>query len=147
MRNNLTKRDYSYIELAIKHAISNEKVAGARASAILVLKNRVIAFGRNQYKTHPLQAVYGKNSDAIYLHAEIDVIRNALREINQDELKRASLYIARVKKSASGAEGMDIWGLAHPCRGCLRAIENFNIGKVCYTTNENGIIGLMVRKK
>ena len=42
----------------------------ARLAACVVYKNDIVSFGLNEKKSHPFQAKYGKNSDAVYLHAE-----------------------------------------------------------------------------
>jgi tRNA(Arg) A34 adenosine deaminase TadA len=113
-----------------------EPVGDARIASAIVLKNDVISFGINKRKSHPFQKKYGKNEDAIYLHAEIDAIKNALRHIEQEELSRASLYVARVKRSKS----QFVQGLAKPCaKGCCKAIAAFGIKNVYYTTNTQGI--------
>jgi deoxycytidylate deaminase len=113
-----------------------EPVGNARLAAAIVIKNEIVSFGINKRKTHPFQKKYGKNSDAIFLHAEIDAIKNSLKYIGTDELSRASLYVARAKKT--GRHFMQ--GLAKPCEyGCCKAITAFNIRSVYYTTNTQGI--------
>jgi deoxycytidylate deaminase len=98
-------------------------------SAAIVLKNRVIAFGSNRMKTHPFQAKYGSKSDRIYLHAEIHAIKNALKSVNIRDLRKANLYVLRKKDKG--------FGMAKPCEGCMRAIVEFGLRSVTYTT-ENG---------
>lgn len=133
----ITKRDHKHIETAVAHAKSSEKVAGARAGAVLVLKGRIISFGINQRKSHPFQAEYGKNPEAIYLHAETRAISNALRMgYTIDDLRRATLYVARIKKAGSDPADPFIWGMAKPCVGCRRCIADFGIRRVLYTTDE-----------
>ena len=77
----ITKRDKYFIELAFAQAISIEKAGGARIGAAIVLKNKVISFGRNKNKTHPFQLEYAKKPEALYLHAENDAINNDRREL------------------------------------------------------------------
>lgn len=124
------------MDLAFAQAISSEKAGGARLGVAIVIKNRVIAFGTNKKKTHPFQAQYAKNKDAIDLHAENDAIVNALHQVKIDDLERATMYIARAKRSTRG--GPFTWGLAKPCTGCMRAISAFNIKRVVYTTDKQG---------
>jgi deoxycytidylate deaminase len=78
---------------------------------------------------------FGKNQDSLFLHAEVDAIKNALRLISVDQLSKSELYVVRVKR----VEGKKGWfkGLAKPCEGCQRAIETFNLKAVHYTTDEN----------
>lgn len=122
----------------LKHLNTLEKVAdaqpvtgGARIAAALVIRNDVIAVGYNQRKTHPFQDRFKKNEEAIYLHAETDCIKNALKNIDQEKLSKATLYICRIKKNGD-------WGLAKPCRGCMKAIATFNIQNVVYSTDKIG---------
>jgi len=77
----------------------------------------------------------GYRPDQIYLHAEIDAIKNALRLIDQDQLSKCDLYIVRVKRKSSKDRAF-VYGLAKPCPGCKRAIANFNLRNVFYTEDE-----------
>jgi tRNA(Arg) A34 adenosine deaminase TadA len=95
-------------------------------AAAIYLGNKLISVGVNQLKTHPLQARFGINRDAIYLHAEIDAIRNALKRISLDDLSRTTLYVARIRDGKPK--------LSKPCAGCTRAILHFNIHDVYWTT-------------
>lgn len=119
-----------YMNVLAKLAPNLEKVAGAKIASCLVYKNNVLSFGFNQKKSHPFQAKFGKNDDCIFLHAEVDAIKNALKCNSLDELKKSTLYIYRAKK-INGKLGS---GLAKPCDGCMRAIANFNIRNVVYST-------------
>ena len=113
-------------------------VASARISAGIVIKSRMISLGSCSYKTHPFQKTYGKNSDSICLHAEIDAIKNALRRVSVEDLKRATLYVARMKKEVVNNLTLtyrDVWGNSRPCIGCQKAIATFGINKVYYTTD------------
>ena len=82
-------------------------------------------------KSDPFQARYAKNSECIYLHAEIHAIKNALKHVSVNELSKASLYVLRVRKE----DGM--WAMSKPCSGCMRAIAEFGIRNVFYT-DDNG---------
>jgi deoxycytidylate deaminase len=113
-------------------------VANASIAAAIVLNNRIVSYGNNSYKTHPFQKRYGKNGDAICLHSEIDAIFKSLKRISLKDLSMSTLYIARMKKD-SAYSARDSWGNAKPCIGCQRAIANFGIKKVYFTTDENGI--------
>lgn len=118
-----------------KIAAANPTPAEKFAAAI-VRNNTIISVGMNSMKSHPLQAKYAKNPHAVFLHAEIDAIKNALREINVDEFYKTDLYICRVKKEKPFTKKY-ISGLAKPCCGCERAIIAFGIKRVIYTTNCN----------
>lgn len=142
---NATPRDMRYINDALNRASSSERVAAARVSAIMVIKNRVIAVGTNSRKSHPFQATYGKNIEAIYLHAETDCIKNALKQVSVDDLRKATMYVARAKKENSRLNSPDIWGMAKSCSGCTRAIVEYGIKRVVYTTNEFGVCEVLER--
>lgn len=112
-------------------------VSASRIAAKITIGNKEVGFGTNQYKTDPLQKKYGKNSDAICVHAEISAIKNSLRRINRDDLSRATIYIARAKNN----ENNDfVYGLAKPCIGCMRAIVAFDIKRIVYTCDDGEIV-------
>lgn len=130
-------RDKYFIELAYAQAISIEKAGGARVGAVIVLKNKVIAFGINKNKTHPFQAKYSKKPEALSMHAENDAIKNALKRIEVNDMRKATLYVARAK--LNGARGTFGYGMAKPCIGCMRAIGTYELKRVVYTTDEKTI--------
>jgi len=97
-------------------------------AAAVVKKNRIIGIGWNRMKSHPFQAKFGKNQDAIFLHAEIHAIKNAIKDHSLDELRGARMIVLR--KTARG------YGLAKPCIGCMRALVEFGIETVHYSTSD-----------
>jgi deoxycytidylate deaminase len=108
----------------------------ARLAAAIVYRNRIISIGTNQKKSHPFQKKYAPNEDAIYLHAEVSAIKNALRHIDEKVLAKSTLYICRIKRT--GARNSPFtWGISKPCTGCQRAIATFNIKTVVYS--EEGV--------
>lgn len=131
-------RHIKHINTLSKIAIAVEPVAQARIAACLVYQNQIISVGINQRKSHPFQKQFGKNSNAIFLHAETDCIKNALREYTIDHIAKCSLYVCRVKHCQKNKDKF-VFGLAKPCEGCTRAIVNFGISKVCYSTDEMGV--------
>lgn len=100
-----------------------------RHAAAIYLGNKLIAVGVNQLKTHPLQARFGINHEAVYLHAEIDAIKNALKRIPLEALSQVTLYVA---KSRAGKPKM-----SKPCAGCQKAILHFGIPQVYWTDTED----------
>ncbi|MCA2973846.1 MAG: hypothetical protein IM337_07500 [Microcystis sp. M110S1] len=104
----------------------------ASVVASIYISNRLVSYGFNSRKTHPLQYKYSKNSQAICIHAEIDAIRNALRIVPESLLSSATMYIARAKSPAP-RKPKSLMGLAKPCSGCARAIAAFGISNVYYT--------------
>lgn len=127
----ITRHD-KYMNMLSRIAIAVQPVARARIAACVIYKNEVISFGINQKKSHPFQAIYGTNKESIFLHAETDAIKNALKVISVNELTKSSLYICRVKYEACNKNKF-IFGLAKPCPGCSRAIANFGIKNVFYS--------------
>jgi tRNA(Arg) A34 adenosine deaminase TadA len=117
-----------------KVAAANPHPAEKFAAAV-VYRNRIISVGMNSMKSHPMAAKYGKNEHAIFLHAEVAAIKNALREIDVDDFSKCDIYITRVKKEKPFTKKF-VWGLAKPCPGCERAIAEFGIKRVIYTCDD-----------
>jgi deoxycytidylate deaminase len=119
-----------------KVAATNDEYPRARLAAALVKRNKILSVGINRLKSDPLQAKYGRNKDAIFLHAEIHAIKNALRECHSDDIKNSSLYICRVKHPNEKDKSF-VWGLAKPCSGCYRAALEFGIKNIVYSTDNH----------
>lgn len=115
----------------MKFAKTLKPVGRARVAAQIWYRNRLISTGFGHKKSHPFQAEYGTTYQHIYFHAEIHAIYLALNKINLKKLEKSCMYIVRYKKSNG-------WGLAKPCRGCQRALAQFNINEVIYTLNDFG---------
>lgn len=107
-------------------------VNNTRIAAAIVYKNRIMSIGYNQWKTHPFQAEYGKNEHAIWFHAETHAINNALKRMTERELKKSTMVVVRVKKDD---DLKDTFGLAKPCRGCQKCIEEHQLKSVIYTVD------------
>lgn len=117
-------------------AVSNPGTQGRfKLAAGIVYKKHLVATGVNSYKSHPLMTQFGKNKEAIFIHAEIDAIKNALRLITHDQLAKCDMYVLRVKRSGDTKSSPFTRALACPCEGCQRAIVHFGIRNVYYTTN------------
>ena len=117
--------------------------SGARLASAIIYKNQIISYGVNQNKSHPFHSQFSESDDAIYLHAETDAIKNALKRIPESELGKASLYVCRVKYDSNGRGKKITWGLAKPCIGCRRAIATFGIRDVIYSNEGKGIYSLL----
>lgn len=130
----ISNKDRFFLNIGRRSAEDLIPFAGAKVSAILVVKNEIIAMGSNLNKTHPFAARWGKNEDSIYFHAEVNAIYNALRRSSEEELKnmKTTLYVCRVKHPPA-SNGEYVSGLARPCRGCMKAIDHFQINRVVYT--------------
>ena len=106
-------------------------------AAAIVYRNRIISVGINSMKSHPMAAKYRKNEHAIFLHSEVAAIKNALREVEVDDLAKCDIYIARIKKPKPFSKKY-VFGLSKPCCGCQRAIAEFGLKRTIYTTDEHG---------
>jgi len=134
----INNRDIKVMNFLRRQAIDVKAVKSSRIAAAISIRNDIISLGHCQKRTHPFQARYSKNTEAIYLHAETNAISNALNHVHKNDLARATLYIRRVKKLDKDAEDY-VDGLAKPCPGCMRAILTFGLKKVVYSTEDNNV--------
>lgn len=134
------RTDLHYLNYAIKIAEASQHSFRARHAAVLVYKNEILATGVNLKKSHPFHFRFMRNSHSIFLHAETSCIYNALKSNvdNIKNLKKSILYIARVKYDNDSLK--PTWGISAPCTGCERAIVEFDIPRVVYTTDSNFVI-------
>lgn len=136
-----TDRFLNYLEKiaeAIPAAAHNRRgrVLRTRIAACIVYKNEIVSVGINQLKSHPFQAKFSRHEDSIFLHAETDAIKNALKHIDVDQLSKSTLYVCRVKYDEHKSKKVQMRGMCKPCEGCQRAIATFNINKVVYTCDD-----------
>lgn len=122
---------YTRIFDKLKDTALESNHSWAKVSACVVSRGQIVGIGTNKNKTHPFQAKFAKNKEAIFLHAEINAIRDAMRVLSLEGLQNSCLYICRMKQD----KGKYVFGLAKPCEGCFRAIVTFNIPKVYFTTD------------
>lgn len=129
------------LKLLFKMACEVEPVASSRLAAAIVYKKDIVCFGINKRKSDPFQKKFGKNTEAIFQHAENRAIKNALRFLNVDELEKSTIFIARAKHPSTWDKGF-VQGLARPCgnfhKGCMSAINFFGIKNIVYTLDEQG---------
>lgn len=107
-------------------ALASPKVSNFRLAAAVVYKNRWISHGVNSYKTSPFQKKYGKNEHSIFLHAELAAITHALRQLTLEQLAKSKMIVCRVTRTGLA--------MSKPCVGCQRALVEFGIRQVYYTT-------------
>lgn len=136
-------RDHRIMQFMRRQAIDGDRVSNTKIAAAIAIRGQIISTGRNQKRTHPLAARFRKNDEAIYLHAETAAIANALNHLHKADLRRATLYVHRVKLPYPRA---DQWcdGLAKPCVGCRAAIAAFGIPRVIYSTDETGVYETLI---
>ena len=120
------------VAMAVPASVRNKQLVRTRFAAGIVHKNEMVSIGVNQLKSHPFQAKFSKHEESIFLHAETCAIKNALRVLDLDDLKKSTLYICRVKKSDRKTKSF-VWGISKPCAGCMKAIIQYEIKNVVYT--------------
>ena len=134
-------RSRKIITQLFEMAQDSEIVCRARVVSAIVYQNKIIAYGFNQVKTHPMAAKFSKHPGAHSLHAEVAAIRNCIRKYGPDILKKSTIFVARAKQSYDNSEFS--WGMSKPCVGCTKAIKTFKIPKVVYTTENENEIGVI----
>lgn len=107
-------------------ALESDTVFKHRHAAAIVYKNKIIAIGKNQDKTHPVQMEYQADGHKIYLHAEIDAIVKARKSHGTEFLKNCDIYVLRLTKGGSVSN-------SKPCAGCQKAIDAFKFKGVFWT--------------
>lgn len=133
----ILNRDLKILNFTRRLAIDNPGINNRmKLAAALVIKRDIVSVGVNARRSHPIQKRFGKNSESIYIHAEIAAIVNSLNHVSKDDLRRASLYVYRVKRS-SGDVSSHSWvsGQSCPCEGCISAISAFKIRRVIHSTD------------
>ena len=133
-------RDKKYMDFVRRLATSNNMKT--KLAACLVIRNEIISVGLNSDKSHPLQKRFAKNNDAIFKHAEVDCIIKALKIVDEEDLKNATLYVYRVKRKHKGDMNW-VSGRAEPCPGCQKAIEHFGIKKTVFSLDEEDSYGTL----
>ena len=94
----------------------------------IVKKNKILAVGVNQLKSHPMQKRYNKfrplNNDNINnnIHAELD----AVIKCNKDDLIGASIYVYRESSDTQ-------LRMCKPCEACTELIKRCGIKTIYYT--------------
>jgi deoxycytidylate deaminase len=130
------KRNERILNFLTKAAEATDHIGiRAKLAAAIVIKNEIISIGFNRRKSHPFQAQYQTNDKQIYLHAETDAINRALKYISKEDLKKATLYVARVKYRDNKSKRA-IWAESKPCIGCQKAISSYGIRSVVHTHSE-----------
>jgi len=112
-----------WIELA-KHIASTVDRDRAHIS-LIVRKNRLLAVGTNNWKTHPKTAEYGYMYP--YLHSELD----AFRKIKTPHDKMV-LYNFRFSKTGR-------LGMSKPCKFCMPWCSHV-FDRIIYSNEEGKII-------
>jgi tRNA(Arg) A34 adenosine deaminase TadA len=118
------------IENLLVLAEDQKSFAGAKIASAVFYKGVPVSFGFNQPKTHPFALKYARKDGAIYWHAESDAIYKAKKRLSTFEMKRSTIVTVRVKYDF---KKRPMIGISKPCAGCMRCIEDAEIGRVVYT--------------
>ncbi len=132
----MESKHIKFINILESKVINQPKLFSARIGALVVYKNKPIAFGQNYFRTDPFQAKYNGNGFQLQLHAEVNAIKKSLKKISLEQLSKSIMYVVRLKFSPDS--GHFEWGLSKPCQGCQKCLVEFGIQKIIYTTDEGG---------
>lgn len=108
-------------------------------SALISYKNEIISVACNRIKSHPFQKKYGRADGAIFLHAEVSAIKQAIRRLTLKELSKSAMYVVRVNINNQNKPYLMY---SKPCDGCMRAIAEFDILNVFYSNDEGDFVKL-----
>ena len=115
---------------------------GPHLGCVIACKGRILARGRNQSKTSPLQKEYdmryrdfvsglGACDKEHSLHAEMSAITELRRSGAYPKRGRLVAYVYRV------APGLPLrQGQAKPCPACMHALADAGVEAVCYSTDD-----------
>lgn len=112
-------------------------VGASRHAAAIVYRGNILALGTNQLKAHPFQKKFSKHEDAIFLHAETDVIHKAIKKHGPEILQKSTLYVVRMKYTDTSKTKM-VPGMSEPCIGCKRCCAVHGIRNVYYSMDGGG---------
>lgn len=127
-------RNVKYLTILEKIATDVVPIKSSRIAAAVVMANEIVSYGTNNRKSHPFQARFAKHEHAIYWHAECNAIYNAIQRLRVSTLHGATLFVARVRYSDQTKKRRFIWAESMPCPGCFRAIDEYDIRNVVFTT-------------
>lgn len=118
-------------ETLLKIAESVPKVGAGKLASALMYKGRVISFGVNSKRTHPIAKQFNRYP---YLHAETEALIRGAKILTEREMSKSSLYVVRVKMSDQ--KGMPVMGMSKPCDGCLHCASHYGISKIVYSGDD-----------
>jgi tRNA(Arg) A34 adenosine deaminase TadA len=110
----------------IEIAKNVKPIQSARIVAGIYRRGKLLSVGFNQRKSHPMQAKWASRPERIFLHAEIDAIRNYLHRFTIDSLESCDMVVVRVKRMGPRW----VSGCAKPCSGCSSAIEFYGLKSI-----------------
>lgn len=114
---NLSNRERSYLNLAIKVAASSSM--RQRHGAVIVKGGRVLSVGINKFRNDPMSTVTERIKTDCSIHAEIDAMSRC-------DPRGASVYIARLNNSNNVR-------YSRPCESCYDALRAAKVKKIVWT--------------
>ena len=124
----MNSKQKTILDKTVEYAKGNSTQLPQMAATI-VIKNEIVSVGFNQKRTHPFQKLMSGDENKIHIHAEMDALNKALKVIKREDLKKATMFVARVLKNGCKAK-------AKPCMYCAKALERFNLSAVYWTEYE-----------
>lgn len=126
-------RDTKFIKITIEIAkLSTHRFP---TGAVITRGSKIISFGINKYKSHPLQRNHHTGEIGTSIHAELD----AILKVPRDKRIGASIYVVRLLRDNST-------GNAKPCKCCRKLLITENIYVVVYSIGNNKFIREDLRK-
>ena len=115
----MTSRYKRFVKAGLELASAAHRDAECyyQLAALIVRKNRVLAVGYNNPKTHPLAKTKMKQ-----LHAEC----SAIIKCNPIDLYGSEIVVVRARRDGKV-------GMARPCMACARLIKQTGLKRVHYT--------------
>tara|TARA_B100000287_G_scaffold411946_1_gene441888 strand:- start:68 stop:403 length:336 start_codon:yes stop_codon:yes gene_type:complete len=86
---------------------------------VIVYRGKIVGKGYNTY-------INSNCNDKLSLHAEVSAIKDALKKISANELKKCDLIVIRINKIGNYLN-------SKPCSNCTNYINKFCIKKVFYS--------------
>jgi tRNA(Arg) A34 adenosine deaminase TadA len=115
----------------IEIAKNVKPIQSARIVAGIYRRGKLLSVGFNQRKSHPLQSQWSDRPERIFLHAEIDCIKNYLYKHTISSLTECDMVIVRAKLKGTKW----VTGLAKPCSGCSRALEFYGLKSIKWSVD------------
>lgn len=120
----LSNRIGSLINFAADLAV--ESTEDCRHGCVIANKWKILSFGFNKAKTHPVAV----ETYTQCIHAEMAAIKSA----RQRDLVGADLFVVRIKRSIGQPRGM-----SRPCTHCMKLIQDSKIKRVFYTNKDGRV--------
>ena len=115
-----------------KHCATKSNIKIAHHGAVVIYRGKIVGKGYNYAKNlynnnkENSRELIKNNKYKYSVHAEVAAIKNSLKNVNQETLKKCELIVVRVNNMG---ELMN----SQPCDCCKNFINNFKIRKTYYS--------------